>query len=941
VADPVRVLILEDVPTDAELELAELRAGGLAVESRRVDTEADFVRELEGFRPDVVLADYQLPTFDGMSALRIARQRAPHVPVILVTGSLNEETAVECLKSGAADYVLKNHLGRLARAVRSALEKRRAEEREERALEALRADEARLNALLDLNQRAAALDEHEILKLGLEEAVRLTGSRVGYFHFVSEDQKTIELSTWSRETPEGRELGQADHYPLDEAGAWADCVRTGAPVVHNTYQERPKSKGHPGGQVPLVRHVSVPVQESGKVRMVLGVGNKATDYEDADVRQVTLMAEAVSRLARRKRTEMQARHEKERLEAVIDNIPVMVVFFDEEGRAELVNREFERVLGWSHDEVRGVNLAEACYPDPAVRARVAAMIAQADRVWREFLTRSKHGTFHDTRWANMRLADGTIIGFGEDIGERKAAESRLRQLSQAVEQSPAAVVITDLAGRIEYVNARFTEVTGYSPAEVLGGNPRILKSGEAPSEGYGAMWRKLSAGEPWEGEFHNRRKDGTLFWERALITPIRDAEGRVTHYVALKEDVTREKAQEEALRRSEAQFLQAQKMEAVGRLAGGVAHDFNNLLGVIGGYAEILLRAAPEEEQRKRLEEILRASERAASLTRQLLAFSRKQVLEPRVVDLGALVGESESMLRRLVGEDVELNVRRQPPLGRVRVDPTQMQQVLLNLVVNARDAMPKGGLLWIEVANADLDRTYAAVHEPLQPGRYVVLSVSDTGVGMDRETQGRVFEPFFTTKEPGKGTGLGLATVYGIVKQSGGYIWLYSEPGSGAAFRIYLPRVDEEPAPLPAPPRAEMRGGNETILLVEDEAALGTIAAEMLETSGFRVLTASDGFAALAMARSAAAVDLLLTDVVMPGMSGRDLADRLRELRPGLRVLFMSGYSDEIVGRHGTLEAGERLLQKPFSIAQLLESVRGALDRDTRPPAPAGTEPI
>ncbi len=927
-SDPLRVLILEDVVTDAELALDALQAGGLACAWLRVETEAEFVRELDAFRPDVVLADYQLPTFDGMSALRIAGDQAPRVPVILVTGSLNEETAVECLKAGAADYVLKNHLGRLAAAVRSALEKRRAQQHARDAVEALRADEARLNALLDLNRRAEALDEEQILGLGLEEVVRLTGSSLGYLHLVAEGQEATSLSMWARRRAGGGfELEHAGPSPFGEAGAWAECVRTGALVVHETPEARPGARGRPPGQVPLERQVCAPVLENGKVRMILGVGNKATAYDDGDVRQVTLIAAAVSWLARRKRTELQLRHEKERLQAVIDNIPVMVVFFDERGRAQLVNREFERVLGWGPDEVREVNLVEACYPDPVVRERAAALIARGDREWRELRTMSRHGTFHETRWANVRLAEGTIIGFGEDIGERKAADEKLRQLSQAVEQSPIVVVITDLAGRIEYVNARFTELTGYCPEEVIGQTPRILKSGETSPEGYREMWEKLAAGEPWEGEFHNRRKDGTLFWERALITPIRDPEGRVTHYVALKEDVTREKAQEEALRRSEAQFLQAQKMEAVGRLAGGVAHDFNNLLGVIGGYAEILLRAAPEEEARKRLEEILRASERAAGLTRQLLAFSRKQVLEPKVVDLGDLVAESESMLRRLVGEDVELQVRRQAPLGQVRVDPNQMQQVLLNLVVNARDAMPKGGFLSLEVANADLDQAYATGHHPLRPGRYVALSVSDSGVGMDRETQARAFEPFFTTKEPGKGTGLGLSTVYGIIKQSGGFIWLYSEPGAGTTFKIYVPRVDEEEPAVAAQPAAEVRGGHETVLLVEDEAALGTIAAEMLEMSGFRVLGASSGFAALAIVGGGAQVDLLVTDMVMPGMSGRELADRVRQLRPGLRVLFMSGYSDEIVDRHGSLGPGERLLQKPFSIAQLLAGVRASLD--------------
>jgi signal transduction histidine kinase len=412
---------------------------------------------------------------------------------------------------------------------------------------------------------------------------------------------------------------------------------------------------------------------------------------------------------------------------------------------------------------------------------------------------------------------------------------------------------------------------------------------------------------------------------------VKDGQGRITHFVAVKEDITERKRAADALRETQVQLWQSQKIEAIGRLAGGVAHDFNNLLGVITGYAELLLAKMKDADPGRRyVDQLLRAAQRAAGLTRQLLAFSRRQVLQLKVVDLNQLVADLEKMLDRLIGEDVELTVLPRPDLGSVRVDPGQMEQVIMNLVVNARDAMPKGGQLRIETANADLDATYAATHEPVKPGRYVMLAVSDDGVGMDETTRARVFEPFFTTKPAGEGTGLGLATVYGIVKQSGGYIWVYSEPGRGTTFRLYFPRALERPEPeeTEAAPPADLRG-RETVLVVEDQELLRGVVRESLERFGYHVLEATDGEAALAVVEAhAAEIDLVLTDVVMPHMNGVDLAARLRATRPGLRVLFMSGYTQDMVARHGLLEPGTLLLEKPFTALALAGKIREAMAR-------------
>jgi PAS domain S-box-containing protein len=508
----------------------------------------------------------------------------------------------------------------------------------------------------------------------------------------------------------------------------------------------------------------------------------------------------------------------------------------------------------------------------------------------------------------------------------RAAQEGLRRseinFRSLVTNAPYGICRCDSAGQVLDANPALLAMLGYSSARELTG--KHLGELYADTQQWFELADQLRSAASFNGLTAEwLRKDGTATVVRVSGRAVSNGD-KVRTFELFAEDVTERRALEQQLR-------QSQKMEAIGRLAGGIAHDFNNLLMVISGYSEFLLdRLGPEPALRTPAQEIASASVRATSLTRQLLAFSRKQMLAPKILDLNGVVTENLKMLTRVIGEDIDLVMVPSAELGAVRADVGQVEQVIMNLAVNARDAMPSGGKLTIETSNVSLDEDYARFHAPLNPGNYVMLAISDTGAGMDSETQSRIFEPFFTTKGP-KGTGLGLSTVYGIVKQSGGYIWVYSEPGKGTTFKIYLPRVAEvaeSSAKVTALAESTSAEGTETILLVEDEANLRCLARQFLEKQGYRVLEAADGAAAMqiAVAREAM-IHLLLTDVIMPGMNGRELALRISEILPNVKVLYMSGYTENVIGRNGMLDVGVRLLQKPFTLHDLKSKVREVLD--------------
>ena len=511
--------------------------------------------------------------------------------------------------------------------------------------------------------------------------------------------------------------------------------------------------------------------------------------------------------------------------------------------------------------------------------------------------------------------------------QRQLAQDSLQKLSCAVEQSADIIFITDDQGVIEYVNPTFEKVTGYCREEVMGRTPGFLKSGQQAPAIYRELWETIRSGDVYRNIEVNRRKNGGLYYVDESIGPIRDAAGTITHFVSNGRDLT------ERLR-VEAQLLQAQKMDAIGRLAGGVAHDFNNLLTIITSYSELALDSVvPGSANQSRIQEILSAARRAAELTRQLLAFSRQQPQALRVAELNPVVAAIIKTLHRLIGEDIDLIFAPGKDVGRIRLDPVQIEQILMNLAANSRDAMPQGGRLSIQTSDVQLDEQYAEHKKAIIPiGRYAVLTVTDTGSGIPADHLAHVFEPFYTTKPSGKGTGLGLATVYGIVKQNHGFVWVYSEPGIGTTLKIYFPCVQERLSPLEVPNLSltDALRGNETVLLVEDEESLRRASAEFLGLRGYTVLEARDGLDALSVTKHhGSTIHLAVTDVVMPHMSGGQLAKELETTRPETRVLFVSGYAGQTVLDHKVVDVENNFLQKPFTLTQLAKKVRTVLDHN------------
>jgi PAS domain S-box-containing protein len=646
----------------------------------------------------------------------------------------------------------------------------------------------------------------------------------------------------------------------------------------------------------------------------------------------------------RERTrELLLQHEsEERFRGAFEHTNVAMVLTDLDHRFVRANDAFAQLFGYSREEILNLSMADVTHPDDLAesherRGPLLAGESQFFQMEKRYLHKDGHVIWGLVNVSLVRDTSGRpllYVGQVQDITERKIADESLRQSEEQVRlllnSTAEAIYGIDLQGKCTFCNPACIRMLGYADSSRLVGQDMhaLMQHSRADGSSYPVNECRIcqaflkGAGTHVVDEVF-WRADRTSFPVEYWSYPIRRA-GQIVGAVVTFLDITERKHLED-------QFRQSQKMEAIGRLAGGIAHDFNNLLTIIIGFSEMALEGLhagdPLADQ---IDQIRQSGVRASLLTRQLLTFSRKQIVVPTSLDLHEIVTEMDRMLRRLIGEDIELRTSSLGPLARVQADAGQIEQVIMNLVVNARDAMPKGGRLTIETANVELDQGYADMHAGVQPGPYVLLAVSDTGCGMDEATRARIFEPFFTTKEPGKGTGLGLATVFGIVKQSGGQVEVYTEVNLGTTFKVYLPHAGEaaaasKPKSVPLTPRC----GTETILLVEDEDGIRTMTRMILQNNGYQVLEASNGGEALLLCRSRKEpVHLLVTDVVMPRMSGRELAQQLARWQPGLKVLYVSGYTDDAIVHHGVLDPDTPFLQKPFTPQQLTRKVRELLDQ-------------
>lgn len=775
---PIRTLIVEDRELDAELAQREVRQALEVCSFQVVETREAYIDALEEFRPHLIIADYMLPQFDGMSALSIALERTPLTPLIILTGSMDEDTAVDCLKAGATDYVIKEHIKRLGPAVLHALRQRQLRRERMQAEQSLRQSEERYRTLVNT----------------LPDAIVVTDVR-GQVTYAS----PLALHLFGYQAPEemlGTSLLEKVHTQhRDKAFSHIEVVLSGG----------------------LIRHQEYLLQKKDNNFFLSELNASCLKDSTGLVTGVTII---IRDITERKHNEEQLIYQA----SLLQNVSDAIIATDLDYNITMWNHGAHALYGWTADEVHG---------------RRAADVLQTE-----------YDSDEERQWA-------------------------------------------------------------YQSMEQLGS---------------------------WKGEVRQRHKNGSTLHIFASISFFKNSSGKPVGAVAINRNITERKRAEQAQAELQAQLQQSQKMESIGRLAGGVAHDFNNLLTVIRMYSELIhANMKPGDDFYKQVEQIRLASQRAEALTRQLLAFSRKQILAPKILNLNELITGLHAMLERLIGEDITFAMELEPELWSVKADASQIEQVIMNLVVNARTAMPTGGLLTIETSNVRLDDEYARSHIQALVGPCVLLTVSDTGHGMDRETQKHIFEPFFTTRPVNEGTGLGLATAHGIVKQSGGEILVYSELGQGTSFKIYLPAqetvasyMNNHHAIQPTtPPAARLHEQNtETILLVEDEDMVRNLVRETLEISGYKVLDARNSHDALHIAnRYEDTIHLLLTDVVMPQMSGRELAEALRDDRPQMRVLFVSGYTDDAVVRHGLLKAEVEFLPKPFSSSQLTSKVRAVLD--------------
>ncbi|MFH0825893.1 MAG: PAS domain S-box protein [Pseudomonadota bacterium] len=668
--------------------------------------------------------------------------------------------------------------------------------------------------------------------------------------------------------------------------------------------------------------------DSGGQRWLMSRGRPIRDKTGQVVRYIGIVMDITDR----KKAEQALNQSEQRYRAVFNTASVGIDMVDGQGKFTEVNNALCRFLGYSAEELTRLNIRDVTHPDDLTQSlelleSVVAGKHSAYRLEKRYVRKDGETVWGDTAVSAILDAAGAYratVGVIADITDRKKSEQAQQRLAAAVEQAAETVVITDAEGTIRYVNPAFEKTTGYSKDEAIGNNPRILKSGRHDDEFYKRMWKTLADGKTWMGRLVNKKKDGTFFEEDVSISPIRDDTGKTVNFVAVKRDVTKEVLLQE-------QLFQAQKMEAIGTLAGGVAHDFNNILQVALGYSELMLGEERLPQIYKAdIKKINESARRGADLVKRLLTFSRKTEINPQPLNLNQRINEVRRMIERTIPKMIEIKLLLAEDPARVNADPTQIDQILMNLAVNARDAMAGGGELTFETANVILDERYARTNIEASPGRYVLLSVRDTGSGMDKDTLQHIFEPFYTTKGVGEGTGLGLAMVHGIVKQHGGHIKCYSEPGRGTAFNIYFPALVSDEEAEQTKVTALPRGGSETILLVDDEELIRDLGSRILTKAGYKVITASNGKEALDVFEGRGSeIDMVVLDLIMPEMGGKQCLEALLALAPSLKVVIASGLSADGPTKDALSAGAKGFVNKPYDIRQVLEVVREVLDQE------------
>ncbi len=1059
---PLRVLMVEDSESDAEIMARLLRKAGYELVSERVDTAGAMRAALQARSWDAVIADCQLARFDAPAALELLHESGLDVPFIVISGTVGEEVAVAMMKAGAHGYLTKDELLRLPpaidREIRQAQTRREAKE----ALQALRRSEGELaeaQAIAHVGNWRVAFAGGEEVWSGSAELSKLWSippstaitSEAGFGRVHPDDRERVRRIWSAAKRGEGREplefrivvdgevkwLQTRAHFTRDPNGVPLEGHGTVQDITDRKLAEtrerhlkqvlrairevsklviRAKDRQHlireaceiliaargydkawialdPDGSRPLTLASAGWGEAFGSFERRLKGGYRPSCFEKAavspqlvavldpwvacgecplklavpegaagvatlrherevygrigirvpgglalDADERTILHELAGDLAFALHTidsEERRRASEERFRVSFEKAAVGQALTSCDGRLVRVNEALARMLDYDPAELEGRTLADLTHPDDfassaeAMRALLSG--APPQRLEKRHLRRDGEVVWLELTFALLRDSAGApehfIVTAVNRTGSRQAqAALRVQEerLRLAVEGAALATWHWDIPSGQLIWSDRCYAMFGVRPRAPMTHEDFLrLLHPEDRALVQQAIDGALT-GSLYDPEFRVCWADGSVHWIAAKGRCYNDGRGRPVRLEGVARDVTDQ-------RRLEAELRQAQKMEAVGRLAGGVAHDFNNILGVIQGRCELMLKTLREDDPLFRHLSLVQSSgERAAALTRQLLAFSRQQPLQPEVLDLNESIRNLAGMLKRLIGEHIEFATTLAEDLGRVKADPSQIEQVIINMAVNARDAMPDGGKLLVETANVELDDVQAGDHVTAQAGRYVLLAVSDTGCGMDKETKDRIFEPFFTTKEKGKGTGLGLATVYGIVKQSGGYVWAYSEVGRGSTFKVYLPRTDE-PAAEPARPAqvGSLEGHGERILVVEDDSAMREVVRDLLEDLGYQTTVAANGGEALlAIEEGGLEPDLLVTDCVMPGISGELLAERLRRTQPGLRVLFMSGYTDQSALRHGVLRQGSPFIQKPFRSADLAAKVKAVLSQ-------------